>query len=463
MLSLCLALTALQAEDPAASPPRAYEEILAAECHQDLFGVSVEPAHDGDGDGLHDLWVGDLSGIQTGGLRGQVWLVSSVTGRALLHVAAPEGVRYFGTTLAGLPDLNGDGVRDLAIGGPFVSTPEHPDFRVQPEGRGAVFLVSGADGTMLRTWLGPADWFKNPWYTSGAGPALASIGDWDGDGVADLAIGWSNATRDEPEQGCVQVVSGKDGSVLQETYGTAAHDRFGYALASIDDHKGMPRLVASALPDRDERDEGSETPKTVRPGHVRVLSPEGVLVGDIRAPDGNPWFGFSLAWIPPSPESPGVVAVGQSFSWSPGQAVHFITPHDGRRVGGFARPEGFYKSFGSRVVPVRDFDEDGLSDVVVTDPQSWITYPGVFSRADGSLVKRIELGELPGIDDLEDHAGPSHVGIASAKTDDLDGDGVEDFVLGGASIRCGGCLGAVVLYSGKDATPIRWFTRRGLG
>jgi hypothetical protein len=479
MVMLVLPLTFAFAQE--AAPPAAQQN------RSDLFAVAVDLAGDRDGDGLSDLWVGDPSGPSVEDRRGRVWVVSTGSGRALVEILAPDGAHGFGWTLAALEDLDGDDIADVAIGAQSVSTGDRaakeggqPSYTRQ--GSGAVFAFSGAKGELLRSWLGPADWNKIPWYSSGAGPALASIGDWNADDVCDLAIGWSCASGEEPEQGRVSVVSGADGAVLHEWYGASAHDRFGYALARTEDvdGDGKSELAASAVPNYATNEAGTHPNLgQIRPGYVCLLSSKGAIL--YRTESGCRRFGHSLALVPSSEKDPSTLAVGQCFYSSTHEpCVHLLDPTDGERLGSLGRPpieawDGGWsretvtpppsrvnESFGSRVVPVRDFDGDGRPDLVVTAPQSFCMFPAaVLSRSSGEVLQHISIGEPPGTYPWED-SGPSHVGIAAVATGDLNGDEVDDFALAGASVRCRDCMGVVILFSGKDAKPFRWLMRKML-
>jgi hypothetical protein len=91
---------------------------------------------------------------------------------------------FFGGSVAGVGDLNADGVEDVAVGAPD-----------QDGGRGRVYVYSGVlapDGSTVV--LGQ---LSNPVTTNGGsfGDALVLVGDVDGDGVADLAVGAPRQTR----------------------------------------------------------------------------------------------------------------------------------------------------------------------------------------------------------------------------------------------------------------------------
>ena len=96
-----------------------------------------------------------------------------------------------GAGLAAAGDVNGDGRGDLLIGAPFGSPFER-------KSAGAAFLVFGGDGAeTVDTGLLGSRGFRlaGPATAAVAGRSVAGIGDVNGDGRADMAIGAQNAPR----------------------------------------------------------------------------------------------------------------------------------------------------------------------------------------------------------------------------------------------------------------------------
>jgi len=86
----------------------------------------------------------------------------------LVNPVAMQGA-MFGTAVAGIGDVNGDGVGDLVV---------------SALGTAEVFVFSGADRSLLRTIHDP-DGLTNVRF----GVAVAGVGDLNGDGVDDIAVG----------------------------------------------------------------------------------------------------------------------------------------------------------------------------------------------------------------------------------------------------------------------------------
>ena len=146
-----------------------------------LFGSSLAGIEDVNGDSVQDIAVGaraqDVDGIFD---QGQAFVFSGATGNLLFtlnHPSPPQVFVLFGFPIAGIGDVNGDTVPDLATGAFFQDV--SGNFR-----QGQVFVFSGATGTLLFTLDDP-----NPQAGAQFSRSLAGIGDVNGDTVPDLAVG----------------------------------------------------------------------------------------------------------------------------------------------------------------------------------------------------------------------------------------------------------------------------------
>jgi hypothetical protein len=231
----------------------------------DAFG-EVASLGDFDGDGVPDVAVG-APGYDDGATdAGAVWLLEqSVEGKVLaehklsntvggLTGTLPAG-GAFGTSLAGIGDLNDDGTLDLVVGSPLedVGSPDAGVIRIiflRPSGTVQVVSKIGAGLAEFSGLLQAGDRF---------GAGLAAIGDVDGDGVVDLAVGAEGDDDGAADSGAVWIVFLQpNGSVKANVKLSATAGGFGGLLQTGDsfgtgvgapgdiDGDGVPDLVVGA-------------------------------------------------------------------------------------------------------------------------------------------------------------------------------------------------------------------------
>ncbi len=196
------------------------------------LGDAVLGGVDLDGDGVSDLAIGAPGGSMSGGTLGRVEFRSGISGQLIRSLA---GAPSFGASLAALPDLDGDGIQEVAVGEPWAFSSD-----------GAIHVYGGGTGqlrySLATTWPGYAE----------TGVALASAPDLDGDGLDDF-YGTSPGARLQVGPtflglGRVAAYSSADGRVIWEAWGPTETTGFGAAVAPIGDFDGdgVPDLVVGA-------------------------------------------------------------------------------------------------------------------------------------------------------------------------------------------------------------------------
>ena len=311
-------------------------------------GTSLGTVPDFDSDGYADLVTG-LSGFAG---AGQVWMYrGSPTGLDIAmprQIAGPSGT-YFGDRIANAGDMNGDGYPDLAV----LVTPDSNAVSVQvlPGGPGG---VAGAPMFILQPAMRAAG--------TRFGAAIAGVGDLDGDGYADLAVGQPGTTTSIDLvwifYGCPL---GATPRALSITAPAGMGGHFGAALAPLGD-----------------------------------FSNDGV-------PD------FAVA----APDSAG----GRVFVFLGGAAIPMLAST-------FDSPAGAGAAFGMALGGGFDFDGDGLGDLAV-GASSAVTNGRVYIYRGAIGLHGVLPDEalLPPID-------LTYFGIAVAPGGDIDGDGLDDLLVG---------------------------------
>lgn len=191
----------------------------------DEKGYSVAAGPDSDGDGIGDFIIGAPSRFNEV-LPGRAYLCSGATGGVIRTLAAADGRDRFGESVGLAADLDGDGLADPIVG-------SADDRQVAP-GVGSVSAWSS--GTGLRLWRATGGQGIESFASS-----IVVIGDADLDGRDDVVVGIPGRARHGANTGSVRVYSGATGSTIVTIDGRAAEERFGVSVAAVGDVDGDGR------------------------------------------------------------------------------------------------------------------------------------------------------------------------------------------------------------------------------
>ncbi len=378
----------------------------------DEFGFSMGALGDLDGDGVTDLAVGAPWDDDGGADRGAVWILflnTDGTVKAQQKISDTAGgftgtlfdADWFGWSVAAIGDLDNDGVTDLGVG-----ALQAEDVGLDTGALWILFL--NANGTVkasqeinnLTGGLGQV-LFDFAWF----GASVAPLGDFDGDGVEDVAVGAFGDSDAGIFRGAVYALYlNADGTVkthakINDTTGGFTGDlddgdEFGWALAAVGDldGNGSPDLAASAeLDDDGGQDRGA-------------------------------------VWVLFLQDTGDIVASQQKIS---------------DLDGGFSGALDNKDHFGRALAAPGDLDGDGTPDLSVGAHQdddggkdfgaAW----NLLLNADGTVAAHQKIsaleGDFDGALDIEDHFGG-----ALAALGDLDGDGDLDLCAGAPDDDDGG-------------------------
>ncbi|MCG3133775.1 MAG: hypothetical protein HMLKMBBP_01027 [Planctomycetes bacterium] len=303
-----------------------------------------------------------------------------------------------------------------------------------------VLVFSGSDGSTLHKLTGTG--------SSKFGACVAAAGDVDGDGLADIAVG---ATADS-SNGAVHVFSGKDGSTIASCYGDYSGDEFGSAIACVGDQDGdgLDDVVGCA------KNGLNPNQKKSLPGSAKCfLGNSGKAIWTAYGARSGDVWGASACRVPDI-DGDGYDDVvigapkGANASSTVTGYVSFMSANGGKEIqkvyGDAASDE-----FGTSVVAAGDLDGDGVEDVLV----------GAVAAADSNgnatgLVRAVDGSGGTTIWSVYGASSGDKLGAALDSGEDADGDKLLDVVVGAPGMldKSNNDTGAVLILSGKDGSEI---------
>jgi hypothetical protein len=403
-----------------------------------LFGTAVTGLGDVNGDGVGDLAVSALG-------QAKVFLHSGFDLSVIRTVSDPDGLAdmRFGLAVVAVGDQDGDGVEDVAVGSPgddltLVLPCVDPNVPcVAQPFQGRAFIFSGATGALIRRLLPPGNEFL------AFGFSLAAMGDLNGDGKSEIAVG--SPTRRSNRFGQVFAFRSSDGSVLWQRAepSTQALASFGQSQASIDDVNGDG--VRDILVDAPFHDYDPSANGFLLAGRAYVLSgASGTILRshDNPSPAADERFGQGLTGLADE-TGDGIdeYALGDPVAG----AIFVHQGNDGALLRSIASPgTPATDGFGSPLVRVDDEDGDGRDDFWAAASRGGVVYR---MNSLGAVLAPV-IDPTPG-------AVPPTGGFGSSlgATADLSGDGKRDVVVGEPAELAAGQTNAGAAYLVVDNRP----------
>lgn len=206
-----------------------------------LFGYAVRGLGDVTGDGLGDLVVG-ARGEPAAIAEGRVYVFDGATGQLVrtLVSPAPQASGFFGNSLGIVPDMDGDGMPEIAVGA------NEENAVGSPAGAGRVHVFSGATAGLLMSLQAP-DERAGAWF----GTSVDGVANVDGSGRGGVVVGAMFGGSQEPPEGRAYVFS-HTGALL---YALSSPEltgggHFGVSVSGVPDADGDGRgdiLVGARL------------------------------------------------------------------------------------------------------------------------------------------------------------------------------------------------------------------------
>ena len=202
----------------------------------DRFGERLSGEFDLHHDGRGELLIGSLNYSPQKPRAGRAYLYAGQDGALLRTFDGENAADQLGMRLKTLPDLNDDRIPEIAVSAIY------HDANGSDSGR--VYIYSGATFDLLYQYSGDRAGDR-------LGRVVQSLGDLNGDGYDDFAIGAPFASTDEQgvDVGRVYVYSGRNGSLMLRLTGEAAGDQFGYSVNHAGDVNGdgLPDFTVGAV------------------------------------------------------------------------------------------------------------------------------------------------------------------------------------------------------------------------
>lgn len=391
-----------------------FEQTLMVEgpAANGLLGTSISGVGDINGDGVADFIAGAPGANPNGRMgAGMANVYSGATGLRVYRINGVDLFEMLGSSVAGVGDTNGDGVPDFLVGSP------KKDLAGQ-YGVGAAYLYSGATGLLLHEFQGAAGGER-------FGTALSGAGDVDGDGFADVIISAPSAKPNGlVAAGSVFVYSGATGVQLHEFHGFSAGDYFGDAVSEVGDIDGDGQadfLIGAS----------SASPNGMI-GAGQVFLHSGASGAALMVMDGqaaNAAFGSALDsagdlngdgvpdFIIGAPETSNG---GSAFVFS-GITGTLLFRFDGSRQDA---------GFGASVAGVGDVDGLPGRELLIGAPNDDLWLQFIYGEAflfSGTTGQQLAV--------LSDATGTGSFATTVSATEDIDGDGLRDLLIGSPNTR----------------------------
>jgi hypothetical protein len=361
---------------------------LLGEYHSDSAGYSVASAGDVDGDGREDVLIGAYGNDDGGSGSGCAYLVkgSSLGSTSEIDLSTADyklmGTSYdFVGSVAGAGDVDGDGLDDIILGSVGM------DYGSSTSG---AYIVLGASlGSTSEIDLSTSADIQIVGESNDAGGSVASAGDVDGDGLADIIIGAMSDHDGAYYAGSAYIVLGSSLASTSVSLLSSAD----YKFIGENKHDTAGKSVASA-------------------GDVDGDGLDDVLVGANANSNGGSGAGAAYLILGSSLGSTSEIELSSAdFSFLGEATANYV---------------------GHSVSSAGDVDGDGLDDILLSAKNNndggsdagKVYVILASSLSSGSMILSSADIQLAG------EAAGNYAGVSVASAGDVDGDGYDEILVG---------------------------------
>ena len=419
--------------------------VINGEAARDNSGYSVSNAGDVNGDGLDDLIVGAYQADPNGDDSGKSYVVFGKTNSSAINLSAiadasnPTGGFVIngeaagdqsGCSVSNAGDVNGDGLDDLIVGA-YNASLSGPTTEKTVDG--VIYNAYTHSDTNAELWLQKGVVLEGAWrgfFIDGesnggdSGYSVSSAGDVNGDGLDDLMISAIYANSNAGES---YIVFGKqDNAVINLSAIAAGKGGFVVNGESANDYSG--HSVSSA-------------------GDVNGDGLDDLIVGAYLAtPSGKSQAGKSYVVFGKKDNTNAIELSAIAAGGTGGFVIN------GESMGDFS---------GHSVSNAGDVNGDGLDDLIIGTYGAGKSYV-VFGKQDNIAINLSDIvagtgGFVINGESAHDESAHDYSGYSVSSAGDVNGDGLDDLIVGARKANPSGKLNAgksYVVFGKQDNTAI---------